>query len=85
MKQKWNAWWRWLSFGTLRCDRLDDEGSNSSETSVNIYQTRGNIPEDSNLRNRRRENLKSHEMHDTRHVEFIKILILVSDYSRIVV
>jgi hypothetical protein len=33
---------------------------NTSETSVNLYQTtRRNIPEDIHLRNRRRENLKS--------------------------
>jgi hypothetical protein len=35
---------------------------NSSETSVNIYQTtRHNIPDDSHLHSRRRENLKSHQ------------------------
>jgi hypothetical protein len=37
------------------------EAANTSETSVNIYQTtRCNIPEDSHLHSRRRENLKSH-------------------------
>jgi hypothetical protein len=37
------------------------EAVSSSETSVNIYQTtRRNIPEDSHLHARRRENLKSH-------------------------
>jgi hypothetical protein len=37
------------------------EAVSSSETSVNIYQTtRHNIPEDSHLHIRRRENLKSH-------------------------
>jgi hypothetical protein len=36
------------------------EASNTSETSVNFYQTtRRNIPEDNHLRTRRRENLKS--------------------------
>jgi hypothetical protein len=37
------------------------EAASTSETSVNFYQTtRRNIPEDSHLQNRRRENLKSH-------------------------
>jgi hypothetical protein len=37
------------------------EAASSSETSVNIYQTtRRNIPEDSHIPARRRENLKSH-------------------------
>jgi hypothetical protein len=37
------------------------EAANTSETSVNFYQTtRHNIPEDSHLHTRRRENLKSH-------------------------
>jgi hypothetical protein len=37
------------------------EAANTSETSVNFYQTtRRNIPEDSHLHTRRRENLKSH-------------------------
>jgi hypothetical protein len=38
------------------------EAANTSETSVNFYQTTGrNIPEDSHLHTRRRENLKSHQ------------------------
>jgi hypothetical protein len=38
-----------------------DDGDTTSETSVNVYQTtRRNIPEDSHLHTRRRENLKSH-------------------------
>jgi hypothetical protein len=37
------------------------EAVSTSETLVNLYQTtRRNIPEDSNLHNRRGENLKSH-------------------------
>jgi hypothetical protein len=37
------------------------EAGSTSETSVNFYQTkRRNIPEDSHLHNRSRENLKSH-------------------------
>jgi hypothetical protein len=37
------------------------EATSTSETSVNFYQTiRRNIPEDSHLHTRRRENLKSH-------------------------
>jgi hypothetical protein len=42
----------------------DDGGETSSETSVNFYQiARHNIPEDSNLHNRRRrENLKYHHL-----------------------
>jgi hypothetical protein len=37
------------------------EAANTSETSVNFYQTTGsNNPEDSHLHTRRRENLKSH-------------------------
>jgi hypothetical protein len=37
------------------------EAASTSETSVNFYQTtRRNNPEDSQLRTRRRENLKSH-------------------------
>jgi hypothetical protein len=39
------------------------EAAGTSETSVNFYQTaRRNNPEDSHLRTRCRENLKSHEM-----------------------
>jgi hypothetical protein len=38
------------------------EAANNSETSDSIYQTAWcNIPEDSRLHSRRRENLKSHE------------------------
>jgi hypothetical protein len=38
------------------------EAASTSETSVNFYQTtRRNIPEDSHLHNRHRENLKSHQ------------------------
>jgi hypothetical protein len=36
------------------------EAARTSETSVNFYQTTRRNPEDSNLRTRRRENLKSH-------------------------
>jgi hypothetical protein len=37
------------------------EAASTSETSINFYQaTRRNIPEDSKLNTRRRENLKSH-------------------------
>jgi hypothetical protein len=37
------------------------EAASTSDTSVNVYQTtRRNIPEDSYLHTRRRENLKSH-------------------------
>jgi hypothetical protein len=37
------------------------EAANTSETSVNFYETaRRNIPEDSHLKTRRRENLKFH-------------------------
>jgi hypothetical protein len=43
-------------------DRLMMETVGTSETSVNFYQTtRRNIPEDSHLHTRRRENLKSHQ------------------------
>jgi hypothetical protein len=39
------------------------EAVNTSETSVKFYQTRRrNIPEDSHLYTRRRENLKSHRV-----------------------
>jgi hypothetical protein len=39
------------------------EAVSTSETSVNFYQTaRRNIPEDSHLHTRRRENLKSHQL-----------------------
>jgi hypothetical protein len=37
------------------------EAENTSKTSVSLYQTtRRNIPDDSHLHTRRRENLKSH-------------------------
>jgi hypothetical protein len=40
---------------------LKMEAASTSETSVNFYQTtRRNIPEDSHLHTRHRENLKSH-------------------------
>jgi hypothetical protein len=40
------------------------ETASTSETSVNVYQTTPpNNPEDSHLRTRRRENLKSHILH----------------------
>jgi hypothetical protein len=40
------------------------EEVSTSETSVNFYQaTRRNIPEDSRIHTRRRENLKSHQLH----------------------
>jgi hypothetical protein len=39
------------------------EAVSTSETTVNFYQTtRCNIPEDSHLHTRRRENLKSHKL-----------------------
>jgi hypothetical protein len=39
------------------------EAVNTSETSVNFYETtRRNIPEDSHLHIRHRENIKSHKM-----------------------
>jgi hypothetical protein len=39
----------------------DEKAAGTSETSVDFYQsTRHNIPEDSHLHTRRRENLKSH-------------------------
>jgi hypothetical protein len=42
------------------------EEVSTSEASVNFYQTtRRNIPEDSHLHTRRRENLKSHSIPDT--------------------
>jgi hypothetical protein len=38
------------------------EAANTSETSVNFYQTTWpNVPEDSHLHTRRRQNLKSHQ------------------------
>jgi membrane-bound lytic murein transglycosylase MltF len=51
-----------LRYGTARAMiALMMEAVRSSETSVNFYQTtRRNIPEDSHLHTRRRENLKSH-------------------------
>jgi hypothetical protein len=36
------------------------EAASTSETSINFCQTRRNIPEDSHLHTRHRENLKSH-------------------------
>jgi hypothetical protein len=36
------------------------EAAITSKTSVNFYQTKRRNPEDSHLRTRRRENLKSH-------------------------
>jgi hypothetical protein len=45
---------------TMRLIALMKEAASSSETSVNFYQTtRRDIPEDSHIHNRRRENLKS--------------------------
>jgi hypothetical protein len=39
------------------------EAADTSEVSVNFYQTtRRNVPEDSNLGTGRRENLKSHQV-----------------------
>jgi hypothetical protein len=52
------------------------EEANTSETSVNFYQTtRRNNPEDSHLHARRRENLKSHALplDDIRREELKKI------------
>jgi hypothetical protein len=40
---------------------LMKEAASTSETSVNFYQTRRNIPEESHLLTRRRENLNSHQ------------------------
>jgi hypothetical protein len=54
------------------------EAENSSETSVNFYQTtRRNNPEDSHLHTRRRENLKSHILFDIILAGF-KVLTAVS-------
>jgi hypothetical protein len=48
-----------MSSGMLR----NNDRANTSETSVNFYETTGrNIPEDSHLHTRRRENLKSHDI-----------------------
>jgi hypothetical protein len=44
------------------------EAVSTSETSVNFYQiSERNIPENSHLHNRRRENLKSHSSNELRH------------------
>jgi hypothetical protein len=46
------------------CRLAEVASVNTSETSVNFYQTTlHNIPEDSHLHTRRRENLKSHVEH----------------------
>jgi hypothetical protein len=49
------------------------EAANTSETSVNFYETtRRNITEDSHLRIRRRENLKSHFEIDLNSLRYLK-------------
>jgi hypothetical protein len=49
-----------LAASIIRVTALMMEAANTSETSVNFYQTiRRNIPQDSHLHTRRRENLKS--------------------------
>jgi hypothetical protein len=46
----------------IRAIALMMDAASTSETSVNFYQTtQRNIPEDSHLYTRRRENLKSHQ------------------------
>jgi hypothetical protein len=48
----------------MRTTQLLMEAVSTSETSVNLYETtRRDIPEDSHLHTRRRENLKSHKEH----------------------
>lgn len=50
----------------------------TSETSVNIYQTRQrNIPEDGHLYTRRQESLKSHHIHTLRYRRFSCIVSLI--------
>jgi hypothetical protein len=50
------------------------EAENTSETSVNVYQTtRRNSPENSHLHTRRRENLKSH--YESSHCNFINPVV----------
>jgi hypothetical protein len=57
-KRRWLVFWDVASLWLIA---LMIEAANTSKTSVNIYQTtRRIIPEDSHLRTRRRENLKSH-------------------------
>jgi hypothetical protein len=52
-----------LAASIIRAKTLMMETARTSETSVNVYQTtRCNIPEDSHLHTRRRENLKSHQV-----------------------
>jgi hypothetical protein len=62
----------------LHRDCLDDRSSSYSETSVNVYETtRHNIPEDSLLHTRSRENLKSQRL------QYLKTFmhpVLLDDY-----
>jgi hypothetical protein len=64
------------------------EAASTSETSVNFYQTETrNIPEDSHLQIRCRENLKSHQLSFTVHVTdkigmFTTFLIVPLLFSR---
>jgi hypothetical protein len=54
------------------------EAVSTSETSVNFYQTtRRNIPEDSHLRTRRRENLISYLIRDD--AELVTLLACIHD------
>jgi hypothetical protein len=60
------------------------EAASTSETSVNFYQTtRRNIPENSNLHTRHRENLKSHIMcrHDIEREEYESDSLLIRPES----
>jgi hypothetical protein len=57
-----------LAASIFRAIALMMEAVSIFETSVNFYQiTRRNIPEDSNLHTRRRENLKSHQFNSLYH------------------
>jgi hypothetical protein len=52
-----------LAASIIAIIRVMMEAANTSETSVNFYQTTWrNNPEDSHLHTRRRENLKSHKI-----------------------
>jgi hypothetical protein len=58
------VWWKFTDFSevlTVSIRALTMDAASTFETSVNFYQTTWrNIPEDSHLHTRRRENLKSH-------------------------
>jgi hypothetical protein len=62
---------------------LKMEAVNTSETSVNIYQTtRRNIPEDSHLHTRLRENPKSHQIFNSFNMlSCFLVLTLLSSFS----